>query len=216
MTSPSKSDHLCYLRQALDLARKSPPKPSNFCVGAILVSYPLNSSPEVLSTGYTLQLPGNTHAEQCALSNLASSHSISETQIKSILTPGMNVFLYTTLEPCSRRLSGNTSCVQRIMATRDSSSGALGGIRKVIFGAKEPGTFVRDSESCRMMTDAGIDWEYVDGLQDEILSVSRSGHAKQAANLNAKSEIERWRQEAIPDNPKKRTMEIYTPSVSES
>jgi pyrimidine deaminase RibD-like protein len=214
MTSPSKSEHLFYLQQALDLARKSPPNPRNFCVGALLVSYPLNNTPEVLSTGYTLELPGNTHAEQCALSKLASSYSISESGLKSILAPEMNVILYTTLEPCSRRLSGNTPCIQRIIATRDSGSGGMGGIRKVIFGVKEPGTFVRDSESCRMMTEANMDWEYVDGLQDEILTVSRSGHAKQARNLDAISEIERWRQEAIPENPKKRTTELCTPPGS--
>jgi len=216
MTSPSKSDHLSYLQQALDLARKSPPRPTNFCVGALLVSYTLNSTSEILSTGYTLELPGNTHAEQCALSKLASSRSVSESQIKSILAPEMNVVLYTTLEPCTRRLSGNTPCVQRIIATRDSGSGGMGGIRKVVFGAKEPGTFVRDSESCRMMTDAGVEWEYVDGLQDEILSVSRSGHAKQAANLDATSGIERWRQEAIPKNPSTRMMEVYPPPESET
>jgi pyrimidine deaminase RibD-like protein len=75
MTSPSKSDHFSYLQQALDLARKSPPKPTNFCVGALIASYTLNGSSEILSTGYTLELPGNTHAEQCALSKLASSRS---------------------------------------------------------------------------------------------------------------------------------------------
>lgn len=211
MTFPSKSDHLSYLRQALDLARKSPPNLRNFCVGALLVSYPRDSACEVLSTGYTLELPGNTHAEQCALSKLASSRSVPESQIKSILSSEMNAVLYTTLEPCSKRLSGHISCVQRIIATRDSGSGGMGGIRKVIFGAKEPGTFVRDSESCRMMTAAGIDWEYVDGLQDEILAVSRSGHAPQARNLDATSNIERWRQEAIWKPFKERTMEVNTP-----
>jgi hypothetical protein len=48
-----------------------------------------------------------------------------------------------------------------------------------------------------MMTDAGVEWEYADKLQNKILSVSRSGHTKRAANLDATSEIERWRQEAI-------------------
>jgi pyrimidine deaminase RibD-like protein len=206
--APSVEDHLSYLRQALELARKSPPKPTNFRVGALLVSYPDNdaSSAKVLSTGYTLELEGNTHAEQCALAKLASQHSIAESELSKELTAEANVTLYTTLEPCGVRLSGNTPCVRRIIATR-SPSHDEGGIRKVIFGAKEPGTFVRDSESCRMLSDAGVEWEYIGALNDEILAVAKEGH-KQETNVDDITEEERRRQEAIPRNPKKRMMEV--------
>jgi pyrimidine deaminase RibD-like protein len=206
--APSTEDHLSYLRQAVDLARKSPPKPTNFRVGALLVSFPNGdaSSAKVLSSGYTLELEGNTHAEQCALAKLASQHSIPESELYKVLTSEANVTLYTTLEPCGVRLSGNTPCVQRIIATRNSCRG-IGGIRKVIFGAKEPGTFVKDSESCRMMSEAGIEWEYVNGLNDEILAVAREGH-KQETNLDNITDEERRRQESIPHNPKKRMMEV--------
>ena len=206
--SPSAGDHLSYLRQALDLARKSPPKPTNFRVGALLVSYPENdaSSAQVLSTGYTLELEGNTHAEQCALAKLASQNSIPESELNTILTSEANVTLYTTLEPCGVRLSGNTPCVQRIAATR-SRCRSIGGIRKVIFGAKEPGTFVKDSQSCRMMSEAGIEWDYVDDLNDEILVVAKEGH-KQETSVDTITEEERRRQEAVPRNPKKRMMEV--------
>ena len=206
--APSKEDHLSYLRQALDLARKSPPKPTNFRVGALLVSCPNNdaSSAKVLSTGYTLELEGNTHAEQCALAKLALQHSIPESELGNLLTSEANVTIYTTLEPCGVRLSGNTPCVQRIIATRNPSRG-IGGIRKVIFGAKEPGTFVKDSESCQMMSEAGVEWEYVDSLNDEILAIAKAGH-KQETNIDNISEEERRRQEALPRNPKKRMMEV--------
>jgi pyrimidine deaminase RibD-like protein len=206
--SPSAEDHLSYLRQALNLARRSPPKPTNFRVGALLVSYPGNnaSSAKILSTGYTLELEGNTHAEQCALAKLASQLSIAESELSKVLTSEANVTIYTTLEPCGVRLSGNTPCVQRIIATRNACHG-IGGIRKVIFGAKEPGTFVKDSESCRMMSEAGIEWEYVDGIKDEILAVAKEGH-KQEINVDNITEEERRRQEAIPRNPKKRMMEV--------
>ena len=208
--------HLSYLRLALDLAKRSPPKETNFRVGAILVSDPDNqpsAAANVLSTGYTLELDGNTHAEQCALTKLASKHSVPESQLNTVLTPELNATLYTTLEPCGKRLSGNTPCVQRIISTRRSpgesgtTKGGKGGIRKVIFGAKEPGTFVKDSESCRMMTDAGVDWEYVEGLRDEILAVAKEGH-KQGTNIDDITEEERRRQESIPRNPKKRMMEV--------
>jgi pyrimidine deaminase RibD-like protein len=211
MTFASKSHHLSYLQQALDVARKSPPKSTNFCVGALLVSWPIedNTTPKVLTTGYTLELPGNTHAEQCAFSKLASLHSIPESQLKSVLTPEMNVALYVTLEPCSKRLSGDIACVQRILATRDSGSGGRGGIRKVIFGAKEPGTYVKDSESCRMMTDACMEWEYVDGLQDEIIDVARGGYAKHGTNMAAITEFERRTHEVTRRNPRNHMIELF-------
>jgi pyrimidine deaminase RibD-like protein len=220
--------HLRYIREALKEARRSPPKPSNFRVGCVIVSFQEPSSPSILSTGYTLELEGNTHAEQCALAKLAASHGIPQTSVGSILTPETNATLYTTLEPCGKRLSGNTPCVARIIATQKADPKA--GVRKVIFGAKEPGTFVQDSQSCRMLTEAGIEWEYIPGLEDEILSVAMEGHAakeqggsqKQKAgttdqtakeaeargtNVDDISSKERKRQEAQPRNPKKRMME---------
>lgn len=226
----SESKHTEYLRQALTEARKSPPKPSNFRVGCVIVSYKNPSAPTVLSTGYTLELPGNTHAEQCALSKFAAINSSDETGLASILTPELSATLYTTLEPCGKRLSGNLPCVQRIVATRQGSG--LGGIRKVVFGAKEPGTFVQDSQSCRLLTDAGIDWEYIPEIEDEILRVAMEGHTKQpgsqqtgtkqeshaqgpstqepktqGTNVDNISSEERKQQEEQPRNPKKRMME---------
>ena len=201
--SVSKEIHLCYLRQALDLARQSPPKPTNFRVGALLVSFA--PSAQILSSGYTLELAGNTHAEQCALMKLASQHSVPEAELNSILTPEANVTLYTTLEPCGVRLSGNMPCVHRIITSRQGNDS--GGIRRVIFGAKEPGTFVQDSQSCQMMTKAGIEWEYVNDVEKEILAVAKEGH-KQETNVDDISAEERKRQEAIPRNPKKRMMEV--------
>lgn len=219
--------HVKYLRSALNEARKSPPKPTNFRVGCILVSFENPSSPQIISTGYTLELPGNTHAEQCALSKLATSHAVPESSLSDILTPSKKFWLYTSLEPCGQRLSGNTPCVRRIIATRANSS--EGGIRKVIFGAKEPGTFVKDSQSCKLLTEAGIEWEYVPTLEDEILRIAMEGHETKVLAQDAKensaaskkasdvvsrgtnvddiSPEERKRQEAVPRNPKKRMME---------
>lgn len=230
---PSQSTHLHYLQHALSLARLSPPKPTNFRVGCVLVSF-VSPSPdtnprdlfhgEILSTGYTLELPGNTHAEQNALAKLAGKHDISlevrgEEALNKLLTAEKNAYLYTSLEPCGLRLSGATPCVQRILATR--SPNEKGGIRKVIFGAKEPGTFVQDSQSLKMLDDAGVAWEYVPGLEEEILKVAKEGHVtgdeaekekeKEVAkgtNVDDISTEEQTRQEQQPRNPKKRMMEV--------
>jgi pyrimidine deaminase RibD-like protein len=218
----STEDHLKYLRQALELARKSPPRPTNFRVGAVLLSNPLakGSSPAVLSTGYTLELGGNSHAEQCAIAKMATQNGIPETQLHTILTGELNATLYTTLEPCGKRLSGSLPCVQRIIATQKNFSGSPNpsnsecGIRNVIFGAKEPNTFVKDSESCRMMEEAGIKWEYVESLQEEILQVAMEGHCAvnvTETNVDDIDEEERKRQQQIPRNSKKRMMEVPPP-----
>lgn len=248
LTSSSPAFHHCpemsreldlrFLRDALSEAKKSPPKPTNFRVGCVLVSYHDPQSPQVVSTGYTLELPGNTHAEQCALLKLATSHSKDEAGLPQVLSSLLNVTLYTTLEPCGKRLSGNDPCVQRIIATRQGN--AQGGIRKVVFGAKEPGTFVQDSQSCRLLTEAGVDWEYLADLEEEILQVAMEGHEsktgsddkakvenssqvtqpsssedqqksrteEQGTNVDDISPEERKRQDEQPRNPKKRMMEI--------
>lgn len=176
MSSHSKEISLKYLQEAIRLAQNSPPKPTNFRVGCVIVTFRDSGDPEVISTGYTLELPGNTHAEQCALSKLASKYSVSEDLVGEILTPDLNTVLYTSLEPCGKRLSGNLPCVQRIIATRNTVP--AGGVRKVVFGAKEPGTFVQDSQSCKLLSEAGIDWEYLPDLEKEILEVAMEGHQK--------------------------------------
>ncbi|GAB7327502.1 hypothetical protein MBLNU13_g11373t1 [Cladosporium sp. NU13] len=68
------TDDLSLLSHALSRARLSPPKPTNFRVGALL--YSPSSNPQILTTGYTLESPGNTHAEQTCFLKIAATHSI--------------------------------------------------------------------------------------------------------------------------------------------
>ncbi|KAL2008642.1 hypothetical protein VTN00DRAFT_6836 [Thermoascus crustaceus] len=226
--APASSDrsqptHLDYLKRCLALAEKSPPRPTNFRVGALLVHRRDNGADSttddtILSTGYTLELAGNTHAEQCCLSNYASVHSVPEERVGEVLPsePGRKLVMYVTMEPCGKRLSGNLPCVQRIIRTRE---GGRKGIEKVYFGVKEPGTFVGESEGCKMLTAAGVEWEHVGGLEKEILAVATAGHEKReeeikgaaeevGTNVDDIEEEERRRQEQMPRNPKKRMMEV--------
>lgn len=220
---PSTDSHRVYLRDCLELARTSPPKPTNFRVGALLLSLP---SETVLSTGFTLELPGNTHAEQSCLSKLAKQRGVEDTDTnlsKAFPPPKTNAIdktmvLYCTMEPCAKRLSGNKSCVQRILETRAQGPGC--GVQKVYFGVKEPGIFVGESEGCRMLSDAGVEWEFVPGLEEEILAVATAGHVKEGresgepgsnepgTNLDKIPVEERQRQADIQRNPKKRIMEL--------
>ena len=122
--------------------------------------------------------------------------------------------------------------MQRIIA-----AAAEGGKWRVVFGAKEPGTFVKDSQSCRLLSEAGTEWEYLEDFEDEILKVAMEGHVskdtvEQGASgaedqhdagkkvsetegregVRDSSEVEKQGQEqkaaeAGPRNPKKRMME---------
>lgn len=154
------------MQQALDLAKQSPPKPTNFRVGALVVDY---SSNEVLATGYTLELPGNTHAEQCCFMKLAEKHKVPEERLSEVLPP--TLALYTTMEPCSFRLSGNLPCVQRVLRLSKS-------IKKVYVGVQEPKKFVSDNTGQKILADAGIEVVHVGGLEKEILEVATLGHEK--------------------------------------
>ncbi|KAK5008499.1 hypothetical protein LTR28_003898 [Elasticomyces elasticus] len=163
------------MRLALSCAKQSPPKSSNYCVGAVIVSP--SSTPAILATGYTLELPGNTHAEQCCLQKLASGHGIPEERVGEVLPPDAE--LYTTMEPCNLRLSGNTPCVDRILAARfQQSDGKVGGIQKVYIGVKEPEKFVGENEGRKKLEDAGVEVVHLPGMEDEILTVATAGHVK--------------------------------------
>ncbi|KAI1496692.1 cytidine deaminase-like protein [Biscogniauxia marginata] len=161
-------DHEAYMRLALSLATKSPPKPTNYRVGALVVEVATN---EILATGYTLELPGNTHAEQCCFEKLAEKYSVAATHLSEAL-PG-EVVLYTTVEPCSKRLSGNLPCVDRILAIGKR-------IKTVYVGVQEPEKFVGDNSSKQKLRDAGIGFVHVGGLEKEILEVATAGHIKSA------------------------------------
>ncbi|KAK4183051.1 bifunctional protein RIB2 [Podospora australis] len=160
-------DHKAYMQLALEQAKKSPPKPTNYRVGAVLVDI---SNNEILATGYTLELPGNTHAEQCCFLKLAEKHGVPEEDLKDVL-PADSLVLYTTVEPCSKRLSGNLPCVERVKRL-------AGCIKTVYVGILEPETFVAENTGRTSLQDAGIIVMPVEGLEKEILEVATAGHVK--------------------------------------
>jgi len=156
--------HREYMLQALDLARKSPPKPTNYRVGALLVDARTNT---ILATGYTLECEGNTHAEQSCLIKLSEEHKIPEENLAEVL-PAETV-LYTTVEPCLKRLSGNLPCVERILRLKKA-------IKIVYVGVKEPEKFIGQNTGRKQLEDAGIKVVLVEGMEEEILEVATAGH----------------------------------------
>ena len=164
-------DHKAFMQYALERARLSPPASTKFCVGAVLVDA---DKGEILSTGYSLELPrdslgdpGSTHAEQCCFIKVAQKHGLPEERIGEVLPE--NTVLYTTMEPCNKRLSGNRTCVERILRLN-------GAIKIVYVGIKEPEVFVGENLGRKRLEDAGVMVEVVEGMQDQILKVSTAGH----------------------------------------
>lgn len=80
--------------------------------------------------------------------------------------------LYTTMEPCNKRLSGKMPCVERILRLRDC-------VRVVYCGVREPEDFIDQSVLVvgrKRLMDAGVEVRFVDGMEDDILEVAKAGH----------------------------------------
>lgn len=156
----AKPDDSKFLSLALDEARKCIPTSTAYCVGCVIV-HPV--SRKVLATGYSRQLPGNTHAEENALAKF----ELCRDEIDSD-TKGLD--MYATMEPCSERLSGNKSCTDRILEAR-------GLIGRVVLGVREPDTFVR-CVGVEKLQERGIVVirNENEELERECLEVARRGH----------------------------------------
>ncbi|KAF2261380.1 hypothetical protein CC78DRAFT_561766 [Lojkania enalia] len=146
-----------------------------FCVGAVLAN---GDTGEILSTGYSIELPGymegdsgSTHAEQCCFIKIAQKHGLpavrAEEHIANLLPN--NTVLYTTMEPCNARLSGNRTCCDRIVALKSK-------LRTVYVGIREPNTFIVDNDSKKRLEEAGFGFEMVEGTQGLCYEAAMNGH----------------------------------------
>lgn len=154
------------MQKALEEARKALPVPTAFCVGCVLVVRLPDQDPAVLATGFSRELPGNTHAEANAL---AKAKEISDSGLSSLygnytLQELLSLTdVYTTLEPCSVRTSGLSPCADALIAA---------GVKRCIIGVNEPPDFV-NCEGAEKLKTAGIEVIWLPGMQDECLLVAR-------------------------------------------
>jgi pyrimidine deaminase RibD-like protein len=174
-------EQLKFLHLALEEAKKCEPTPTAFCVGCVItIDWPLgpeaqnegNTLAMVLSTGFSRELEGNTHAEANALAKL---RGLSNDELAELLPGGGDVTVaellrhadvYTTMEPCSIRTSGLAPCADALITA---------GVKRCLIGVAEPADFVV-CEGTQKLRDAGIAVEYVVGLEDECLAIARRGH----------------------------------------
>lgn len=147
------SPHRKYMELAITLAEKCGETETMFNVGAVLVH-----RGEAILTGYSREIPGNTHAEQCALEKYFQNGT-------KTLPPGTE--LYTTMEPCSLRLSGSVPCVQRILDNN---------IKTCFVGVVEPDTFVKNNSSYGALTDKGVEYVHIPGYEVKCLEIAKRGH----------------------------------------
>lgn len=150
--------HRKYMQLAIEQAKKCVPIASAYCVGAVIVD---TDTDTVISTGYTRECPGNTHAEQNALSKYYEHHA--ELPQGSVI--------YTTMEPCSLRLSGNLPCADNIANTK-------GKIVACFVGVQEPAKFVKKNIGYQKLIENGIETFHIAGYEEEILDIATQGHTK--------------------------------------
>ncbi|KIK57743.1 hypothetical protein GYMLUDRAFT_45912 [Collybiopsis luxurians FD-317 M1] len=166
----SEEQHIKFLRIALEEAEKCTPVPTAFCVGCVLVSR-LDGNPVVMSTGYSRELPGNTHAEANALTKF---HSLSREQLLKFSSAGLShaeilasADVYTTMEPCSVRTSGLAPCADALIDAQ---------VKSCYIGVGEPDDFVK-CEGAQKLMNAGIQVVWLKGLEEEALRIARKGHS---------------------------------------
>jgi pyrimidine deaminase RibD-like protein len=108
-TNQQQIDHH-FMQLAIIEANKSIPVESAYCVGALIIGKTEEQNNvdgtifehyRVLYTGYSREIEGNTHAEQCCFIKLQQQLKKQE----PFIVPE-DWILYTTMEPCSTRLSG--------------------------------------------------------------------------------------------------------------
>lgn len=150
-------DHRPMMELALEQLQKCEPTSTAFCVGAVLVH-----DNKVLATGYSRELPGNTHLEQCCLDKYYKENNCDKVPKGSVI--------YTTMEPCSERLSGNLPCCDRILKD--------GNIQTCFVGVMEPTTFIAKNIGMDKLESNGISYIHVPGYEELSLKLLFKGHEK--------------------------------------
>ena len=134
-----------WLADAVELSRRCPPSETAFSVGAILVS----ASGSVLATGYSRETSPHDHAEEAALAKAGDFDPDGAT-------------LYSSLEPCLRRVSRPVACAELIVRS---------GVRRVVIAWREPPVF---------QPGGGAGW--LEQQRVEVVDLPELAEAAQAVN----------------------------------
>lgn len=137
------------MKEAVDLSKCCTISQSAYSVGAIIV----DKNYKIISVGCSREEGGNFHAEEVAISKAISDGiDLSEATI------------YSTMEPCGYRLSGKECCANLIIKA---------GIKKVVYGIKEPPYFVKQTSGIHKLLSNGIEVQQVKDVMNEVLSINK-------------------------------------------
>lgn len=159
---------LKFMQLALAEAKRCEPSPTAFCVGCVLAPQGATREDQILSTGFSRELPGNTHAEANALYKARSiptnalQAKFGQENIDDIL---QTVDVYCTMEPCSIRTSGLAPCAEALIGAK---------VKRCIIGTNEPSDFVV-CEGTKKLEDAGVEVLWIACMEEECLKVARRG-----------------------------------------
>jgi tRNA (adenine-N(1)-)-methyltransferase non-catalytic subunit len=141
------------MRLACTLAESCVPVASAYNVGAVLVA----PDGAVRATGFSRELPGNTHAEEVCLAKAGEGGA-----------RGCTIF--TTMEPCSTRLSGKAACADTLQAA---------GVVRVVLSVPEPPHFVADCTGAAQLRRAGLVVDTVDDAECRARALGCNRHIGQ-------------------------------------
>jgi len=134
-----------WMKMAIDIASHCTPVATAYNVRAVLILIS-NDNTKLIATGYSRELAGNTHAEQCCFIKAAqASH-------QRVLCGESRYVLYSTMEPCAKRLSGLESCCSRILSF---------GVHSVVIGVKEPDHFVAMAQGANCLQNNGVSVRWI-------------------------------------------------------
>jgi pyrimidine deaminase RibD-like protein len=117
----------------------------------------------ILATGFSRELEGNTHAEECALSKLCADLDKLGSSTEPFKLP-QHSCIYTTMEPCTHRLSGKESCTDRLLSA---------GISRVVIGTPEPNFFVSDCDGIQRLKTQNVEVSVFNDYYDKCLEINR-------------------------------------------
>jgi pyrimidine deaminase RibD-like protein len=137
-----------WLGLACDLARLCPPSEQAFSVGAVIVG----PDGTELARGFSRETDPKAHAEEAALGRLSAPGG-AVMPGRAADSPGAGAAalggatIYSSLEPCGRRLSRPRPCARLIVDA---------GIGRVVYAWREPSLFV-EGEGEEVLRAAGVE-----------------------------------------------------------
>ncbi|MDR2894330.1 MAG: dihydrofolate reductase family protein [Alistipes sp.] len=135
-----------FIMRAMDSSRQAPHTQDRYMVGAVIVAADGSEF-----DGYTGETDPLNHAEEEAIAKAVAAG----TSLKGAT-------LYSTIEPCSRRVSKPVACTDLIIQ-HDMS--------RVVFALREPDRFVR-CEGVRRLTEAGIEVSEIAAYAADIIRIN--------------------------------------------